>query len=104
MYKDIERILCAAIHYPELAVGGPHRPRNIVTGIVVCGHRHHDCISTFSVLTKMRSATQKSVQGFLTSKNRFVDREEGWKIAQAAWQLKDGIVRDRTRLHSEDIY
>jgi hypothetical protein len=39
-------------------------------------------------------------QGFLTNKNRFVSRQEGAKIAFAAGQIKEEIVR----LFSEDLY
>jgi hypothetical protein len=39
-------------------------------------------------------------QGFLTSKNRFVDRQEAGKIAFSAKQTKKLI----NKLHSEDLW
>lgn len=40
------------------------------------------------------------VQGFLTNKNRFVDRKEGGEIAFAAGQIKEL----KRHLFSEDLY
>ena len=41
------------------------------------------------------------VQGFLTNKNRFVDREEGAKI----WIANGGELNySKTQLYSEDLY
>ena len=45
----------------------------------------------------------ESIQGFLTSKNRFVDRKEGAKIALEAKQIKE-LKFSKTDLYSEDIY
>ena len=39
-------------------------------------------------------------KGFLTNTNRFVDREEGGKIAFDAGQIKE----ETKRLFSEDLY
>ena len=43
----------------------------------------------------------EEVQGFLTNKNRFVDRKEGLKIAQNAHQV---ITDQSIQLYSEDLY
>lgn len=54
-------------------------------------------------ITGKRSVTVEVgqyVQGFLTSKNRFVSREEAASIASAASQCDSSIAR----LHSEDLY
>lgn len=42
----------------------------------------------------------ESVQGFLTNKNRFVDREEGAIIAFDAGQIE----KEKETLYSEDLY
>jgi hypothetical protein len=94
----MERILCAAIYYQN-GIEYVHQPKNISTGIVVCGWRHHNCIQ---VLSEMFPDGEKTLrkQGFLTQSNRFVDREEGGSIAFAAGQTETQIKR----LHSEDLY
>jgi len=85
-----------------------YKPTNIETGLVVEGHRHADIIRTMVNLLGKRTCTNgedcagKSVQGFVTNTNRFVDRYEGIKIAREANQ----IISDTTfkELYSEDLY
>jgi hypothetical protein len=99
-----ERILCAAIYYvgkniarPEIvAVGNPY---NIDKGYVICGFRHTNIIATHYKLTGQITRVENE-QGFLTSANRFVSREEAADIAFEAGQTKDRKVK----LFSEDIY
>jgi hypothetical protein len=107
--KKKEYILCAAIWYKDIplqkVIDGV-LPKNCDRGLVVLGHRHGQCMWTMSSLTGLRSVTNAEdgvgeyEQGFLTNKNRFVDREEGGKIAFDAGQTEDL----RTRLFSEDLY
>ena len=109
-----EIIICSAIWYPELLnnLGGNDRhvflPKNIEKGIVICGRRHHDCINTVYILTRLRSvtvaedATGESTQGFLTNTNRFVDRREGMDIAIACGQVDE--AKAGKELYSEDLY
>ncbi len=97
-----EIILCAAIWYKEQPIS-KRNPINIIEGVVVCGHRHCDCISTFVALSGKRSILPQCgeyVQGFLTNKNRFVDREEAAIIAFDAEQIKE----ETNKLFSEDLY
>lgn len=83
-------------------------PTNIDKGLVVEGHRHADIIRTMVNLLGKRTCqfgedcAGDSVQGFVTNKNRFVDRVEGLKIAREANQL----ITETTfnELYSEDIY
>ncbi len=100
-----EYILCAANHYDD-GQENVHEPVNIKTGFVVCGRRHHNCIHTFAMIVgfpytedghKLHNTEE---QGFLTNTNRFVDREEGAKIAFAAGQ----ITEEKKTLYSEDLY
>jgi hypothetical protein len=51
-------------------------------------------------LRSVESICGEHVQGFLTSKNRFLDRQEAAKIAVGAGQCKESI----TYLFSEDLY
>lgn len=104
-----EHILCAAIWYKKIPIKKeiPQvRPKNIDHGIVVCGHRHGQCIWTVASLTGLRTvthaedATGEHEQGFLTNTNRFVDRKEAAIIAFAASQIDTQIEI----LYSEDLY
>ncbi len=104
----IETIICSAIWYQDLPTQ-TFLPKNVDKGIVVCGYRHCNCIDILKMLSGLRTvqfapdAVGEHIQGFLTSTNRFVDREEGAKIAITAGQipeLKYGI----TELYSEDLY
>lgn len=101
--KDQEYILCAAVWFRD---GKPHehQPINIDTGIVVCGQRHHNCLFTAWALrkglTSLSEARGNAIQGFLTSKNRFIDRKEAGEIAYNAKQ----IDQETDCLFSEDLY
>lgn len=81
-----EYILCAAIWFPEYKTP-THGPKNIGNGVVMCGRRHPDIIGTHASLTGT-SLPAAHIQGFLTSENRFVERNEGLKIALLAGQGK----------------
>ena len=85
-----EYILCATNHYDD-GEKQIHGPKNIESGFVICGRRHHNCISIF---------VGEYEQGFLTNTNRFVDREEAAKIAFDYGQIKE----ETKRLFSEDLY
>jgi len=93
-------ILCAAIHF-KTENAYAHQPRNIEHGIVLCGWRHHNCIAIASAMHIPKST--KYVQGFLTSKGMFVDREEGAAMAIAAGQVEEGAQISKC-LTSEDLY
>lgn len=101
-----EYILCAAIWYKELETP-PYNPINVESGMVICGHRHSHCISIMLTLGKLRTVTSavdgvgEYVQGFLTSKNRFVDRREAKKIAIIEKQISSD---HKGILFSENIY
>ena len=70
-------------------------------GLIIRGHRHSDCYLTITTMKKETS----NEQGFITSKNRYVDRVEGAKLQNEA-----GIVSVWTNkpviglLLSEDLY
>lgn len=103
----MERITCAAIWYKDLP-SAKYMPINIDRGVVVEGHRHIDIIRTMVNLLGKRTcqfgenAAGESEQGFITNKNRFVDRIEAMIIARAANQ----IISDTSlsELYSEDLY
>src|SRR5688572_16192142 len=82
---DEEYILCAAIHFKD-GKDHLHQPVNIQSGFVVCGRRHHNVYLTVSIFQTERVLDDE--QGFVTSKDRFVDRKEGGEIAFKVGQTK----------------
>ncbi len=116
-----EYILCAALHYNDDSFTDEFTT-NITKGIVVVGHRHHNCFSTLELILKNFKKfdcdnVDKMTMGFLTNKNRFVDRKEAYKIAIEAEQIKprkpneelSGLFKDLKDenlqiLVSEDLY
>ena len=114
MLTNKEYILCAAIWYKDLPMKKPDilehrgfRPFNVDKGVVVSGWRHGNCIYQMVAITGLRSIPAEAgeeAQGFLTNKNRFVDREEGYDIAEAAGQLNERPRGSSRTLYSEDLY
>ena len=96
-----EKILCSAIWLKE-AERAVHRPINTPGGIVFCGYRHGHCIAQIVSITGKRLHEHgEHIQGFLTNKNRFVDREEGAEI----WIKNGGTLKySEKELYSEDLY
>lgn len=93
------RIICAAIHFKTNKEEDERRPKNISTGFVVCGRRHHDCFGIICS-TGFEFKKYKHIQGFITTNNLFVDRKEAAKIAFEAGQT-DTLKKS---LFSEDLY
>lgn len=110
-----------------------HQTYGVPTGFVLCGYRHpHICdvlptnpyylkncflnkednpeqVQKYEEL-KFKYGWQedgltrcKTVQGFMTSTGRFVDRKEAWKIAVASGQIDDNGGYNK-ELFSEDLY
>ena len=92
-----EDIRCSAIWFQD-GVEYPHQPRNVESGYVLCGLRHHNCIANRFVVGMEK--IPDSIQGFLTSRDRFVDRKEGAKIALQQGQIEQEV----DILFSEDLY
>lgn len=74
-------------------------------GTIIRGHRHADCIYTMHRMRKREKGGNEN-QGFITSKNRYVNRKEGYNL-----QIKAGIKSiDKKHpylgdeLYSEDLY
>lgn len=100
-----EYILCAANHYDD-GKEMVHGPKNIESGFVICGRRHHNCISIFAKMVGFpyddngHALMRTERQGFLTNTDRFVEREEAAQIAFEAGQIK----QHKIVLFSEDLY
>lgn len=101
----MERILCAAIWDTAGISCLPQGPINLGgNGFVVCGLRHCDCVQTLSLMQDGVHIKQGCIHGFLTSKNRFVNRVEGLKIATKANQIVGEKHHPKDELCSEDLY
>lgn len=101
--RQDEYILCAAVWFDD---GIDHKEwcLNGKPGYVICGRRHHNCFSTaYYIDPERKYIKHEKEQGFITNKDRFVDRIEASEIAFLA-----GQIRERTKhpqgLFSEDLY
>lgn len=86
-----EKVICAAVRIGR----GNSEP------IIIGGLRHGDCIKT-AINTNSCKLVRMNMMGFITSKNRFVDRREAYLIAVNAGQVKAKAGKDS--LYSEDLY
>lgn len=106
---ESEFILCAANYYNDNSKE-THTVNNIKIGFVICGRRHHNCISIFAKMygfpysDEVRKIQQTEIQGFITNTNRFVTRLEALEIARNANQIITGEGNSRLGLFSEDLY
>ena len=94
--REKEVCICAAIKMPD--------------GYIVRGHRHNDCIHTIYGIKRYQTGLSKMyeaiIEGFITTRNRFVDRKEGLKLQMAAG-IKSADREGKYRgdeLYSEDLY
>lgn len=100
-----EKILCSAIWYDidsdryEMTL-----PENKDRGLMITGLRHHNCIAISHSMLPNINKNYDSIQGFLTSHNRFVDREEGYNIAVEADQTIQKNNMGKDTLYSEDLW
>jgi len=109
---DIEYIVCSAIwfkHKTDEGVVFGHQPKNIDGGFVVCGLRHNNCFgvvkSLFPDIVEFKEKYKQVAQGFVTSGNRFVDREEAFGLAIKSEQFREREDRPKSKqLFSEDLW
>lgn len=89
-----EIVICAAIRLPD--------------GYIVRGHRHADCINRAFDMPRYKENWEcpfDDDQGFITSRNRYVTREEGLALQKAAGIPSADPSGYRAReLFSEDLY
>lgn len=117
-----EFILCAAIWIND-GIYHDEQPVNIETGFVVTGRRHNNCYATISAISKLsvnetigdliKKLSKEDLrkhQGFITSTDRYVNRQEGFKIAIENNQIQYGLNamdlndQDNNILISENLY
>lgn len=107
-----EFILCAAywckdeealgVKRPEVLRPKGISPYNVDSGVVFCGWRHANVIyQIVSMAGKRMHEIGEYEDGFLTSDNRFVGREEAKQIAIKAGQVKPDF---RGTIFSEDLW
>ena len=99
MNNKKEYIICAAMHWKNNK-HYDHQPKNIKSGLVVCGRRHCNCFVILKEIQPDLSYKTQIDQGFLTNTNRFVNRKEAAKIAYVCDQIKE----ENNCLMSEDLY
>ena len=96
VFFDQEIVICSAIKTGD--------------GLIIRGHRHCDCFHNFSErpnpsLKVYRESLAMTEQGFITSRNRFVGREEALKIQILAGKKSNDPHGYRGEiLYSEDLY
>jgi len=121
-----EYIICSAIWFRD-GKNYDMQPKNIESGFVITGKRHHNCYATLQsvfkfvkygyfgeeapekkeILKWFNYLEEREVQGFLTSKDRFVTRQEAYLIASEIGQCKKEechSFKNIPYLTSEDIY
>ena len=99
-------IICAAIKLIQEELFG--EKLSIPKELVVCGHRHGDCLKTINELSP-RWCHTKQIQGFINHKGEFLDREEALIHALGCGQLSQStrwykFDNDERILYSEDLY
>lgn len=99
--KNPEYIICSAIWFDD-DKKHIHQPKNITSGYIIAGHRHHNCFETLGVISDRNEKLLKyeKEQGFITNNNFFVDRKEAAEIAYKSNQIKE----IKKELYSEDLY
>lgn len=98
-----EYILCAAIWYKDGNVY-KEQPKNVSTGIVVSGRRHNNCFMTLEQLKPDFNPNLIVAKdfGFLTSFDRYVDREEGFIIAKEQKQIWHNLIQHDININFGD--
>lgn len=87
--RDKEVIICAAVMATD--------------GSIYRGHRHHNAILACREHGKRMSSEPGRQQGFITSRNRYVNRLEAMILQKAAGiKSRDGYRGEQ--LYSEDLY
>jgi len=96
-----EYIMCSANYYDD-GKDYPFQPYNIDKGFVICGWRHSNCGASYLAANGETKIWDNCIQGFLTNKNRFLNREESLKLVQENGQLKRPLIGGI--LTSEDLW
>lgn len=96
-----EYVMCAA-NWIDDGIEYTFKPYNIDTGRVYSGHRHPQIFELTKDIYPFSEYGKSTVQGFLTTKNRFLNREEALELVQKNGQLTKPILGGV--LTSEDLW
>lgn len=103
-----EYVMCAANYYNDNE-DHMYQPYNIDKGFVICGWRHPNAGYSYLGAANMRvpyvfpiERWDDCIQGFLTSKNRFLTRAEALELVKSNGQLTKPLLGGE--LSSEDLW
>lgn len=96
-----EYVMCAA-NWIDDGVDYTFKPYNIDKGRVFSGHRHPQIFELTKDIYVYSEWAKVTVQGFLTTKNRFLTRKEALELVQQNGQLTKPIIGGE--LTSEDLW
>jgi hypothetical protein len=98
-----EYIICAAMYYVDGTANGiwyeniPHDKGHIICCL------NHEFRTLASIYPDKKHFGEEVIQGFMTSKRRFIGREEALQLAWDCGQIEE-IDFGKTLLYSEDLY
>jgi len=98
---EIEYVMCAA-NWIDDGKHYTHKPFNINTGIVFSGWRHGSIFEQSQIGYPFYMYGDKTIQGFLTTKNRFLNREDALELVKRIGQLTKPLIGGT--LTSEDLW
>ena len=90
---------------PRVIVCAAMRDRK--TGNIICSIRHWDQTTHWHFPTVADAMKFDDEQGFVDNKYQFLTRQEAWKVAKAAGQIKYRCGGDEAHggtLYSENLY
>lgn len=103
-----EFIMCAANYYND-QLDHAFQPYNIDKGFVVCGWRHAcagisymAAVNLYEPKYNRLNIWDNCIQGFLTTKNRFLTRDEALELVKENGQLTKPLLGGE--LTSEDLW
>lgn len=96
-----EYVMCAA-NWIDDGKHYTHKPFNINTGLVFCGWRHSQIFEQTEFQFPSWKFAEFTVQGFLTTKNRFLDRKDALLLVKDNGQLTKPLLG--SVLTSEDLW
>lgn len=96
-----EYVMCSANYYND-NIDHLYQPYNIDKGFVIGGWRHSCCGMAYLGANTQAKSWDTCTQGFLTTKNRFLTREEALSLVKENGQLTKPLIGGV--LTSEDLW
>jgi hypothetical protein len=98
---EVEYVMCAA-NWIDDGCHYTHKPFNISTGLVFSGWRHSQIFEQTEYHFPHWAFGKQTIQGFLTTKNRFLNRADALKLVIETGQLTKPLIGGE--LTSEDLW